>query len=146
MRRRIFVMSFLLTVLGTALIWAQNSEPPAGQATQSSVDYFAKTISINKVYPTKYGYVVAYADSKLQYQELYLPMSWFNKAGGMGQIFYGSEKSYPYMNIFWRDGKFDHIALFLFPNYSDPSWGMLPDSPGLASKFNAESDTLDLKY
>jgi len=146
MGRRIIVTSFLLTILGTTFIWAQNNQPPAGQATQSSVDYFAKTISINKIYPTRYGYVVAYADSNLQYEELYLPMDWFNKAGGKGQIFYGSDKSYPYMNIFWRDGKFDHISLFLFPNYSDPSWGMLADSSELASKFKANSETLDLKY
>lgn len=150
MRRRVIIASFTLLILGTAFVWAQtqsqSSQPPAGQATQSDVKYFVKTIPINKVYATKYGYVIAYADSQLKYEELYLPMSWFNTAGGKGQIFLGNEKSYPYMNIFWTDGKFDHIALFLIPNHSDPSWGLFNETADLESRFKSVGDTLNLKY
>ncbi len=148
MRRRVIVASFMLLILGTAFTWAQsqNSQPPAGQATQSDVKYFVKTIPINKIYATRYGYVVAYADSQLKYEELYLPMDWFNTAGGKGQIFFGGEKAYPYMNIFWTDGKFDHISLFLHPNHSDPSWGMINETSDLESKFKSVGDNLTLKY
>lgn len=148
MRRRVIFASFMLLILGTAFVWAQSqsSPPPAGQATQSDVKYFVKSIPINKVFATKYGYIVAYADSQLKYEELYLPMSWFNSAGGKGQIFFGNEKSYPYMNIFWTNGKFDHIALYLIPNHSDPSWGMVSETADMESKFKNINDNFTLKY
>ncbi|WP_455383281.1 hypothetical protein [Salinispira pacifica] len=147
MRRQVMFASFVLLILGAASVWAQSSQPPAGQATQSDVKYYAKTIYINKVYATTYGYIVAYADSQQKYQEIYLPVSWFNTGGGKGEIFYGSGKNFPYMNIFWRDGKFDHIALFLFQSHDDPSWGMVKtsDQAGLEAKFK-NVDTLNLKY
>jgi len=139
-KRRVLLLGAALVILSATFAWAQNQTV----ATQSKEDYFVKTVYLNKVYPTKFGYIVAYVDSAQQYAQAYLPITWFNDANGKGQLLFGVSKSEPYMNIFWLNGKFDHVQLFVDPSYNDPSWGVLPETPGLSAKFN--QSTLEMKF
>lgn len=107
-------------------------------------EYFVKTVLIEKVYPHSKGYRVLYVKSNLQLGEIYLPHSWFYQAGGKGELVYGDDPSYPFFSVFYKDGEFSHIRLYLKRDYNDPSWGVLRNPDQYDDKFNV--DTLEIEY
>jgi hypothetical protein len=132
-----------LVLLISAFAWAQNGQTPSNQSTTKD-DYFVKTVYLNKVFPTQYGYVAAYLDSAEQYEQVYLPMSWFNSGSGKGELLFGYNRNYPYMNVWWKNGQFDHVQLYVDSNYHSSSWGYMESDPALQAKFNV--DTLKMKF
>ena len=72
-----------------------------------------------------------------------MPYSWF-KPGGKGQVVFGSGRSYPFFSVFYVDGKFDHVKLYLVESMGHVSWGSMRKREGDASRFDVE--TLDLAY
>jgi len=112
-------------------------------AQQKEKGVFVKTIPIVKVFGHNYGYKVIFQKSDMSLGEFYVPTSWF-VAGGKGEIIYGDNTSLPYFSIFWIDGKFSHIRLYVPRNMDHPTWGILSDSEGLQQKFQVEE--LSLQY
>ena len=55
------------------------------------------------------------------------PATWF-KFGGAGKaaVVWGNTDEFPYMAIYYADGKFDRIVLYLHSNMNDLTWGTLP--------------------
>lgn len=97
-------------------------------AQQQDTKLFVKTVSIIKVYSHSAGYKILYLKSTMDLGEFYVPMHWFTSAGGKGEIVWGDQLSYPYFSIFWVDGKYDHIRLYLHKNLDSESWGMLKEN------------------
>jgi hypothetical protein len=52
----------------------------------------------------------------------------------------GSGPSYPFLQIFWKDGKFHHMRLFVVDDYNDISWGTINPAENVASKFDPAKD------
>lgn len=90
---------------------------------------FTKSVNITKIYPHKMGYRVIYITDALEYKEVYLPNELFKIDGG-SKVFFGHGKAYPYMQIFWDNGEFSHVKLYLKQDYNDLTWGSLniPDN------------------
>ena len=40
--------------------------------------------------------------------------------------------------IFWVDGKFDHINLYVLDSYNSLTWGVLSQATDLTSKFDVQ--------
>jgi hypothetical protein len=120
----------LLFVCGS--IWADESE------------LFVKTIPITKIYTHRLGYKIVFPAGQLRSGESYLPYEWFRGAGSKGEIVWGGHHSIPYVSIFWQNGEFHHLRLYLNRDSSDPSWGTLTDSPELSRNFDVE--TIRLEY
>ncbi|MFA7566721.1 MAG: hypothetical protein WCY01_06810 [Alkalispirochaeta sp.] len=104
----------------------------------------AETVYIQRVYPHSQGYKVVYNRSDLYPGEVYLPGRWFTQASGKGSIMYNSNQSVPYMTVFYSDGVFSHVRLFVHSNPSHPTWGTLPGGKDLSQEFAVE--TLDIVY
>lgn len=101
--------------------------------------FFVKTMPIAKIYTYSLGFEVVYIKSDLSIGRFYVPIGWFDQAGGKGVLIKGSDPSYPYFSIFWKNGKFDYIKLYVKSDLKDPSWGTLTPSTGLAAEFNIET-------
>ncbi len=107
-------------------------------------DVYVKTIPIIKIYSHRLGYKVVYFNSKRQLSNIYVPMSWFTHAAGKAELVTGDEPDYPYFSIFWKNGKFDYIRLYVKSDMADTSWGVLTDTPDLEKKFDI--DTIKLEF
>ena len=110
--------------------------------------FYARSFNIEKVYFHSKGYKVTYITGKLKYVSTYLPHAWFSQSatkGGVqakGELSYGNDPSYPYMTIFWKDGKFSHVRLYLKKNMYDVSYGVIsPDQDPAA--FDVEEPALE---
>lgn len=113
-----------------------------GQEQDTKV--YVKTVPILKILTCSAGYKVLYVKSDMQVGMIYLPLSWFGKAGGQAEIVFGKDPSYPYFSVFYKDGKFDFIRLYLIDDVKDLSWGILKKTEEELNRFKV--DTLKIEY
>jgi len=133
MRRTAFLV--ILLVLVSSAVFAQ-------QSAERKV--YVKTVPIAKVYPHALGYRILYFKSTLEYGEMYVPGSWFKFDGaGRGAVVWGNTQEYPYLAIYYADGKFDRIVLYLHENMKHITWGSLPPGIDLAAQFNVQEPPRD---
>ena len=113
-------------------------------AQEQDTKVYVKTVPILKILTCSAGYKVLYVKSDMQVGEIYLPLSWFGKAGGQAEIVFGKDPSYPYFSVFYKDGKFDFIRLYLIDDVKDLSWGILKKTEEELNRFKV--DTLKIEY
>ncbi|MDR1933204.1 MAG: hypothetical protein LBQ57_10340 [Spirochaetales bacterium] len=120
-----------------------------GMAAADESQFYARSFLIDRVYPHQAGYKVLYITSKMSYATTYLPHKWFSQSaskGGVqakGELSWGNDPSYPYMVVFWKEGKFSHVRLYLKKDMYDVSYGVInPDQD--PAKFDVEEP--DLEY
>ena len=123
----------LLVLCGLALgLYAENIE---------STLYY-KSYPISLVTPSTDGYRIIYMKSNLQYHVFYAPMEWFLGSANKGEVLYGNGKIYPYFTVYWEDGQFSHIKLYLHSNKHHTSWGDMPQGD-YSDKFDVSEPMLE---
>ena len=116
----------------------------AAAQTDNESDLFVKTIYLERVYPHQLGYMVTYLGQNLRLQRLYIPMDWFGIAAGRARLIYGTDRAYPYMDVFWENGEFSHLRLYVVRDLRDMSWGAIDQTEDLSEEFAVESLELRL--
>lgn len=130
------------TILALVLLTAGTFAAVA-QSTQSPLFY--ESFSIIKIYSMQEGYRVIYRDPGGALQDLYVPISWFGTGTSKAVLISGESRSYPYFSIYWLNGKFDYIKLYVKASYDDPSWGILPLGFDATGKF-PQNGTLTIQW
>lgn len=120
-----------------------------GAFAAETSNYYVKTIPIIRVYDHTLGYKVIYMKSNFDLHVIYLPKEWFKVAAETGEdpkaeLATGMDSSYPYFSVFWKDGGFSHIRLYLHNNLMHQSWGDIDPSIDLTEKFKVETLKLEL--
>ena len=107
-------------------------------------DLYYKSYPISVVYPAEEGYRIVYMKSDMTYHVFYVPMEWF-VAGpdSQGELLYGNGPTYPYFTVYWKEGAFSHIKLYLSKDKRHPSWGDLPRDRDYSDKFNVTEPLLE---
>ncbi len=102
-------------IAGTSAVAQQNDEP----------EMYARSFYIHRVYPNRLGYRIIYSNDSGNRHELYVPLSWFRHDNDMqtAELRHGRNEAYPYMEVFWRDGEFSHMKIFVRRDYTHESWG-----------------------
>jgi len=131
MKRATLLLALVFALVTVLAVEAQ--EQPAS---------YVRSVSIMKVLSHTMGYKVLYLKSSMEIGELYLPFTWF-KAGGKAEAVFGGDRSYPYFSVFYKDGKFSFIRLYLRENIQDLSWGRLVPREGLEAKFDVDDLTIE---
>jgi hypothetical protein len=112
---------------------------------QEAADVYVISLPILKILSHPEGYKVLYMrNSDMKVDEFYIPHRWLGKAGGKAEIVFGNDPSFPYFSVFYRNGKFDFVRLYVLDNVSDVTWGILKKTEASNAAFGGE--TLDLKY
>lgn len=130
MKKLLAVLIF--ATLGTGFV-AANESP-----------YFAKVVPIQKVVSHEKGYKVSYYTASYGIHTIYVPIEWFYQIGDYktddgfikAEVVKGKGPTFPNMQIFWKNGKFHHLRLFLIDNYNDRMWGVVNPAENLGSKFD----------
>jgi hypothetical protein len=102
-------------------------------------EFYVKTLYIEKVYPHELGYKIEYRrPNSIFLAEAYLPLEWFGRPDSPARLVYADDPSVPFINVFWRDGEFDHLVLYVHSSYQDLSWGSLEKSAEVAARFDID--------
>ncbi len=112
---------------------------------QAQPAVYVVSLPIVKILSHPEGYKILYMrSSDMQVDQFYVPHRWLSKSGGKAEIVFGKDPSFPYFSVFYRDGKFDFIRLYVLDNVSDVTWGILKKTEASNAAFSGE--TLDIKY
>lgn len=131
-------------LIGLALLFFAGFYAYAQDKEIEETNMFVKTMPITRIYTHKLGYKVLYLKNDLNFGEFYIPLKWFDVAGNKGVIIRGSDPSYPYFSIFWKDGEFHSVKLYVKRDLRHESWGALTLLPDISEKF--EVDELELEF
>ena len=135
MKKIIFV---LILLAGFSPVFAQNSG--------DRPDIFYVNVPVERVYTTEFGYLVQYRRSGLQMGMIGIPMEWF--AGPVSKaelINLGTGSSLPNMSIFYKDGEFSHVKLYVRRARGHETWANVPQYADV-SRFFSDSETLDIQF
>lgn len=105
-------------------------------------DLYVKTVYVTKVYAHEKGYKVLYVKSNLDIGEAYIPLSWVAEKKAI--IVPGNDPAFPYMSIYWKQGEFFKVILYVPDRPDHPSWGIIPRTEDVTALF--EVDTLQIEF
>jgi hypothetical protein len=113
---------------------------------ESLSDLYCINIPIEKVFPTRQGYVVVYRRGLNAVGTVYIPYTWFkaeNKKGQLGLL--GDGPTQPSMSVFYKEGSFHSVKLYLAKRTSHQTWGSLPTNVNLDDRFEGVEE-LNIQY
>lgn len=132
------LVMFVTFGISAGVVLAQNG--PAGGPSGKS-PFGVITLSIEKIYSHSKGYVVEYRKNSIGTERIYLPLEWFTGKVNMettrkGELYkLKNGNVWPYVSVYYKDGKTDHVRLFVRDN-SHQTWGTILNGVDLDDQFN----------
>jgi len=122
-------------------------------------------VLIERIYPTSQGYLIRYLKSNGEMGSVGIPNQWFTEAQGandndtgvvgVSRLYVAAGKAeiinlppgrnWPTMTVFYRNGEFSHVRLYVHRNMSHVTWSYIPQGTDL-SRFFTSQDTIDIQY
>ena len=159
MKKLIVVLIFLAVI---SPLFAQNNR---GELP----DIYYINVPVEKVYPSGKGYIVQYMKNTGKMATVGLPNEWFiypkaansqpdasTAAASLQYIAAGRAeivilppgKNWPTLTVFYKNGEFSHVRLYVHREKSHPTWGNVPQGAdaGRYSKYFESTDTIKIEY
>ncbi len=138
-RASFMIVLVLMVLLGGSPLFAQQQN-----AEDDVPQMFVKTLYVDRVYEHDEGFRAVYLTSGMRPAQVFLPRGWFQSSAGKGEIIYGQDPKYPYMEIYWADSEFSFVRLFVMDDYGHSSWGVVTGRSDYSDEFN--TDTLVVQF
>jgi len=140
MKKLIIVLVFLAVI---SPVFAQNNSDDSKKG-KSNVYYL--TVTIEKIWLAGTGYVVQYRKSSTQIGTIGIPYNWFTSPDSAAEmVLLPKGPNWPYMSVFYIDGKFSHIRLYPHWQKSHQTWGVTPLGADVSRHFQ-EKDAFKFDY
>jgi len=113
---------------------------------ENQSEYYYKNITLEKIYPYRNGYVIQYRRGINSLDKAYLPMAWFTNSASKGEIIpLPQGKAWPSLSIYYKNGKFSHVRLYVHRIANHETWGVIPQNVDIDSAFEGVED-LNIKF
>jgi len=117
---------------------------------QSSNDgdsrFYYINLQIERIFPTTEGYIIQYRNSGRTFATIGIPNEWFYEAAGRAEkVLLHPGRDWPSMSIFYRDGDFSHVRLYLHRSKAHQTWGNVPQGTNV-SRFFEDRDSFNIQY
>jgi len=136
------IVAAVLAVLITAglPIFAQSS------SNRNESEYYYINVGVEKIWPYRKGYVVQYRKGLYQTARAYIPSEWFTNAASQGEIItLPRGNAWPSMSVYYKNGEFSHVRLYVHRYDQHITWGILPQNVNIDSFFEGV-ESLDLEF
>jgi hypothetical protein len=122
----------VLILLALALpVFAQAQSSSGGD---SNMYYYS--VTVERIYPSNEGYIVQYRRNNNLIGVIGIPNEWFSDAAGRAEMIrlpFG--KNWPTMSVFYINGEFSHVRLYVHRVKSHQTWGMISQTSDVSSYF-----------
>ena len=148
MKKLLIIVIFAGIFLAGTSVFAQNKREG------SDSEYYYVNISLEKIWPYRKGYIVQYRKGVYQFARSYLPSEWFAAPVGKGEerkppkgeiIRLPSGSVWPSMSVYYKDGEFSHVRLYVHSWASHQTWGVVPQHVNIDSSFENIED-INIKF
>ncbi|MDR3356351.1 MAG: hypothetical protein LBO04_04100 [Spirochaetaceae bacterium] len=143
--KRIVCLSVLITFgLAAGAVFAQNG---AAAGVSGKSPYGVITIPVDKIYSHSKGYVIEYRKNGMGTNRIYLPLDWFIEKVNMetprkGELMkLKSGSVWPYISVYYRDGKTDHVRLYVREE-THSTWGTILNGVDLDDEFGGVEEVI----
>jgi hypothetical protein len=103
-------------------------------------------LSLEKVYPTRLGYILQYRKGVNELGFIPLPVDWFAHSAARAEIVTRPKGSdWPSLSIFYKNGELSHLRLYVHASRAHPTWGNVP-LPLTAEIINLFKDVDTVKF
>jgi hypothetical protein len=136
MKVRILI-TFFAVILAVFPAAAQDADSgSSSKKYENESEYYPVFVQVEKVYNYSKGYIVRYRKGPFQMANAYLPIEWFKGTSGKGQIVrQGSANTWPRLVVYYKDGEFSHVRLYVHRDRNHETWGVARASDELDGKF-----------
>jgi hypothetical protein len=155
-RKLIFVGVFTVFAVFACFLVLSTPQAEAQQANDNSTearfgkenvsDLYYINVPLEKIYPSRLGYLVLFRKGNNALGRAYIPYEWFKftvRKAEMVQI--GDGPTWPCMSVFYKEGAFHSVRLYVAKRGSHITWGNIPSNVNLDEHFqNVES--IDLGF
>jgi hypothetical protein len=140
MKKIVLVTVLFISLAAVSPLFAQKI------SKEHESEYYASTVSLEKVYPYRMGYVLQYRKGVNQMARLYVPYEWFTESGGKAELVtLPSGANWPYLTVFYKDGEFSHTRLYLHRSKAHETWGNIPLGINIDDRFEGV-DSIELEF
>jgi hypothetical protein len=105
-------------------------------------------VPIDRIFPTSQGYIVQYRKNSADnsFGVVGIPNEWFTGAGAKAEYYVLPRgANWPSMSVFYVDGEFNHVRLYVHRSKSHRTWGNVPMGANLSPYFQ-DMDTLIVEF
>jgi hypothetical protein len=136
MKKLIVVLIFMAVI---SPVFAQNN------SRDTSGEMYYHNVPIEKIYMSGPGYIIQYRKGVNEIGIVGLPYDWFTKADSSAEIMkLPPGTNWPSMSIFYKDGNFDYIRLYVHKSKGHPTWSVVPQGSDVSRFFgNPEAFKID---
>jgi len=136
MKKLIIVLVFLALITPA---FAQNN-------SNSKDDIYYINVPVERIIPTKTGYIVQYRTSSNLLGTIGIPNEWFSDpAGSAEKLRLPSGGDWPSMSVFYRNGEFSHVRLYIHRVKGHQTWGNIPIGTDV-SRFFTDRESFKIQY
>ncbi len=138
-----------LLILGQG-IYAQAAGSPSNPRPNLVVSpYYVKNVFLNRIVSTARGYRIEYFNARMEPKAIHVPIEWFSRQNQYGrledggvkaEILFATDAAYPYVSIFWKDGKFSHLRIHAQESFNHSSWGVLRPQTNIDDRFKPDAE------
>ena len=120
MRKIIIALIVLTFILPIMPVFAQNN-------TGGLADIYYINVRIERIFPSYLGYVIQYRKGDNKVGTIGVPNDWLSESAGRAEILRLPVASdWPSMSVFFKDGEFSHVRLYVHRVKGHRTWGVLP--------------------
>jgi hypothetical protein len=136
MKKLIVVLIFMAVI---SPVFAQNN------TRDTSGEMYYHNVQIEKIYMSGPGYVVQYRKGVNEIGTIGVPYEWFTSADGNAEIMkLPPGTNWPSMSVFYKDGSFNYIRLYVHRSKGHPTWSIVPQGADVSRFFgNPEAFKID---
>jgi hypothetical protein len=136
MKKLIIVLILMALVLP---VFAQNN-------SSADTKMYYINIPVEKVYLSHEGYVIQYRKGVNQIATIGVPYAWFTDSASRAEIMYLQPgKDWPSLSVFYKEGEFSHVRLYLHRWKKHPTWSVVPQGADVSRHFK-EPDSFSLEF
>jgi hypothetical protein len=140
MKKQLIALAFLAVLVMNAPLFAQTISP------ENSSEYYYVSIRLEKVYPSKDGYILQYRKGVNELGRVAVPNDWFTFAASKAELLkLPPGKNWPTMTVFYKNGEFSHVRLYVHRSKAHPTWGNIPQNADVSSYF-AEPENFKIEF
>jgi hypothetical protein len=140
MKKLIIVLVFLSVI---SPVFAQNN---SNNSNKEQPNVYYANVPVEKIYLAGTGYIVQYRRATSQIGTIGIPYNWFTDSGSVAELVkLPKGPNWPNMSVFYKDGNFSHIRLYVHWQASHQTWGVTPMGADV-SKWFVEKDAFKFDF
>jgi hypothetical protein len=140
MKKLIFAAVFIVAFAALQPLYAQKI------SKENESEFYYKSVPLEKIYIHRAGYVLAYRRGVTHLVQLYIPYDWFSDTAGKAEvIMLPKGQSWPSLTVFYKEGEFSHMRLYVHRWKEHPTWGIIPISANIDDRFK-DVETIKLEF